>query len=291
MAGNQVKVTMTHLREAFLGNSQSEAFSTISIQVVLGMAAAGMSETEREDLLRFLGSRSAEALSRFASEVVGRLFEDTRGGPTLVVAYEAWMERLMTLEPTFERFMEEDYKTTAKLVNFRNEPGEVVNQVNEWAKKETKRLINNIVSRSHINSEIVLVLANSLSPILQGCVARGRAAQSHGKSLLQPGFLGCHIPYKKARVGQFKNSKFKILLASDNFVELLVKLGLTLENFLDVEDNQVIVGSKIVHKAFVEVNEGGTEAAAVTTKIVCGGVMNSSPPKSVDFVADHPFCS
>ncbi|KAF1372809.1 hypothetical protein PFLUV_G00253720 [Perca fluviatilis] len=48
-----------------------------------------------------------------------------------------------------------------------------------------------------------------------------------------------------------------------------------------------LVVSKVVHKAFVEVNEEGTEAAAVTgpiMRLLCGSIM--CPPM---FIADHPF--
>lgn len=49
---------------------------------------------------------------------------------------------------------------------------------------------------------------------------------------------------------------------------------------------------KIYHKSFIEVNEKGTEAAAVSTALVRGfGCKSRRPlrPKNIDFVADHPF--
>jgi len=47
--------------------------------------------------------------------------------------------------------------------------------------------------------------------------------------------------------------------------------------------------SEVVHKAFVDVNEEGTEAAAATGGVMCGcaAIMPTQPP--IVFKADHPF--
>ncbi|XP_055352437.1 leukocyte elastase inhibitor-like [Paramacrobiotus metropolitanus] len=44
--------------------------------------------------------------------------------------------------------------------------------------------------------------------------------------------------------------------------------------------------SEVIHKAFVEVNEEGTEAAAATAMVM---MTRSMPPPPVEFRADHPF--
>ncbi|QDT44141.1 Serpin (serine protease inhibitor) [Gimesia alba] len=54
------------------------------------------------------------------------------------------------------------------------------------------------------------------------------------------------------------------------------------------DDPEGLFLGAILHKAFVEVNEKGTEAAGVTGVIVAGGcVRDDEPPK--EFRADHPF--
>ena len=57
-------------------------------------------------------------------------------------------------------------------------------------------------------------------------------------------------------------------------------------NFQGITDEQVYL-EQAAHKAFVNVNEEGTEAAAITALVVRA---TSGPPEPVaEFVADHPF--
>ncbi len=57
-------------------------------------------------------------------------------------------------------------------------------------------------------------------------------------------------------------------------------------NLSGMSPNNDLVVSKVVHKAFVEVNEEGTEAAGATG-IVISTTSITLPPKT--FIADHPF--
>jgi serpin B len=84
--------------------------------------------------------------------------------------------------------------------------------------------------------------------------------------------------------------KFKLEKSFD-LVEKLGKLGMT-DMFSCNADFSKISGSKdlcvsnVVHKAFIEVNEKGAEAAAATAVVMAS---RCGPMPSQRFIADHPF--
>ena len=61
----------------------------------------------------------------------------------------------------------------------------------------------------------------------------------------------------------------------------------TTADFSKMSDVKGLFISNVLHKAFVEVNEEGTEAAAATAVMV--GVTSAAPRPDPRFVADHPF--
>ncbi|CAI6368760.1 unnamed protein product [Macrosiphum euphorbiae] len=58
-------------------------------------------------------------------------------------------------------------------------------------------------------------------------------------------------------------------------------------NFSNVVEDGDLYVNKLVHKAYVDVNEKGTVAAAVTTTVFSYSLV-LTPPK-VEFHANHPF--
>ncbi|CAA7053820.1 unnamed protein product [Microthlaspi erraticum] len=89
-----------------------------------------------------------------------------------------------------------------------------------------------------------------------------------------PGFLDSHIPKYKVLVGDFRIPKFKF--------SFMFEASRALEGEVLVE---------MYHKARVEIDEEGAEAAAVTFfgQKVGLSLFKPPPPKRIDFVADHPF--
>ncbi|KAJ3697388.1 hypothetical protein LUZ61_001093 [Rhynchospora tenuis] len=114
-----------------------------------------------------------------------------------------------------------------------------------------------------------------------------------------PEFLNRHLAIEKVPVSKFMVPKFKISFEFEGS-EVLKGLGVDLifggdrgegglSEMIESEPharNDLVV-SKIFHKAFIEVNEEGTEAAAATAMPMCGS--SWMIPQHENFVADHPF--
>ncbi|VVB05098.1 unnamed protein product [Arabis nemorensis] len=109
-----------------------------------------------------------------------------------------------------------------------------------------------------------------------------------------PGFLDNHIPNHQIEVGVTKIPKFKFSFEFEAS-NVLKDMGLTspfsthggsLTEMVDspsTAENMYV--SNILHKACIEVDEEGTEAAAVSVGVMKVTCLRRNP----DFIDDHPF--
>jgi serpin B len=94
----------------------------------------------------------------------------------------------------------------------------------------------------------------------------------------------------RKREVQVSLPKFK-MTSEFELVEVLASMGMpdafsTKADFSGMSGNKDLFISAVVHKAYVEVNEEGTEAAAATG---VGMKLTSVAPPPPVFKADHPF--
>ncbi|MGO8765105.1 MAG: serpin family protein [Limisphaerales bacterium] len=87
--------------------------------------------------------------------------------------------------------------------------------------------------------------------------------------------------------------KFK-MTSEFRLAETLKALGMpdaftSQADFSGMDGRKNLFFSDVIHKAFVEVNEEGTEAAAATAVVMFGGAAPSNQPPIPIFRADHPF--
>ncbi|EYU25364.1 hypothetical protein ABFS82_03G049000 [Erythranthe guttata] len=352
-----------HVITAHAGDA-NVVISPLSIQVSLGMIAAGSNGPTRDQLLGFLKSKSIEELNSLSSRLVTHVFAEGRnpliGGPRFSLASGVWIDHSLTFKPSYEGIITQNaYMAAANRVDFRTKAVEVTKEVNAWAEEKTNGLIKEILSPGSINADTALIFANAVYfkgdwvdefkeymnrdckfflnngtsvqvPFMTSYEKQYVRAFDGFKVLRRPyrqgrdrkrsfsmyfflpdakdglpdlldrvasesGFIESHTPNRPVLVGEFRIPKFKINFqfeAMNVIKELGVVLpfypgGLT-EMVDSAIDGESLYVSGIFQKAFIEVNEKGTEAAAVSN-ILVGGGGDFGRKKRLDFVADHPF--
>ncbi|KAG5539430.1 hypothetical protein RHGRI_019838 [Rhododendron griersonianum] len=225
-------------------------------------------------------------------------------GPTVVIVNGVWIDERFPLRPSYEELIRGVHKCEAKTVDFLHEVSEVENEINSWANVVSRGLIKEILQPGSLNPDTAIVLANGLyfKGLWDGDYKFSHTEKrdfylSNGNIVFVP-FMTSDEEYYFGSFDGFKVPKFKFSFDFD-VSEVMEDMGepLTfLENPKDWSDMMHIpedvpfMTTKMIQKACIEVDEKGTEAAAVTVLMMApGAAMHVPPPETASFVADHPF--
>ncbi|KAF7139074.1 hypothetical protein RHSIM_Rhsim07G0078800 [Rhododendron simsii] len=111
-----------------------------------------------------------------------------------------------------------------------------------------------------------------------------------------PRFLQQNLNLREVRLDEFWIPKFKFSFHFD-VSSVMKDMGEPLtflqnpkdwSDMMHIPEDVPIMKPNMIQKAYIEVDEKGTEAAAITIMVGCGCAF-MSPPKTESFVADHPF--
>ncbi|KAG7650644.1 Serpin domain [Arabidopsis thaliana x Arabidopsis arenosa] len=219
-----------------------------------------------------------------------------------------WIEKSLPIDPKYKDLFENFFKAVYVPVDFRSKAEDVRKEVNSWVEHHNNNLIKDLLPRESVTSRTNKIYANALYfkgawkrpfekyytkdrdfHLVNGTTVSVPFMTSYETQkkdglddLLKrmastPGFLDSHIPRYKVELEEFRIPKFKI------------EFGFSATSVL----NQVGVlhSVSMYHKACVEIDEEGAEAAAATADVEDDGCAldMEPPPKKIDFVADHPF--
>uniref|UniRef100_A0A3Q0RHX8 Serpin B6 n=1 Tax=Amphilophus citrinellus TaxID=61819 RepID=A0A3Q0RHX8_AMPCI len=185
------------------------------------------------------------------------------------------------------------YNAELEAVNFIESYDAARLNINSWVEKQTQGKIKDLLAEGVLNSLTRLVLVNAI--YFKGLWNKQfkedqtRDAQFRlNKVILQlhdKPLTTCHL-----EVGVRCWFAVRLMNASHTLMAVFIsgveknKYSFLLEQVCMSPANDLVL-SKVVHKAFVEVNEEGTEAAAATAAIMmlrCARIPDR-------FIADHPF--
>ncbi|KAG2309099.1 hypothetical protein Bca4012_081981 [Brassica carinata] len=137
-------------------------FSPASINVILSLLAAKSGGPIADHILSLLQASSIAELNAVSSKIVTDVLADSTasGGPTISAANGVWIDKSLPVQPFFKNLIENSYKAAFNLVDFRTKADEVVEEVNEWVKNQTRGLITDLLSS--VSPETSLIFANAL---------------------------------------------------------------------------------------------------------------------------------
>ncbi|KDP38406.1 hypothetical protein JCGZ_04331 [Jatropha curcas] len=249
---NQIDVGLGIAKHLLLTEAQSSnsVFSPQSIQVVLSLIAAGSKGATLDQLLSFLKSKSNDQLNSLSSELVAVVFADgsSSGGPRLSFANGVWVDKSLSLKPSFKQVVNSVYRAASSQANFQTKPDEVTNEVNAWAVKETNGLVKEVLPSGSVDHTTRLIFANALYfkgawnekfdasttkdydfYLLNGSSVHAPFMSSTNKQLISAfdGFKVLGLPYKQGEDKRQFSMYVFLPDAKDGLPSLVEKVGLS----------------------------------------------------------------
>ncbi|GJU08708.1 serpin-ZX [Tanacetum coccineum] len=291
-------VTKTLLDDANSGYKNGNfVCSPLSLDIILGMLAAGAEGQTLKLLLEFLGHESKENfLSKSpSSKLFKKKISNPKAGLECSFANGVWVDKKVEpVQSSYQKVLKTVYKTKVSSVDFGNKRDRAVDVINLWVHKGTKDLIPFIVEKSDLDRESVMLIANAMyfkgtwsDPFdTDGTIEEkfnlinGGGKKAGLKKLLQnfhsnDALFHGEFNLTPQKFDKLWIPKFKI---SCNFEpkDVMKQMGLTLpfekmnkELSGIVEPDVMLYVSKILQKSFVEIDEKGTEAAACSAIDAC----------------------
>ncbi|MFS7910609.1 putative Serpin family protein [Helianthus anomalus] len=136
-------------------------FSPLPIHLVLSLLAVGSKGQTLDQLLAFLKVKTTDDLSFLYSKLLPFLFADN-GGPRVCFANGLWVQKTLSLKPSFKHVVDTLFKADCNRVDFLTKADEVADEVNLWAEKQTNGLIKQLLPANSVNNLTWLIFANAI---------------------------------------------------------------------------------------------------------------------------------
>jgi serpin B len=121
---NLTKVSMTMANHLFSKQEYQQnnmVFSSLSLYTVLSLVTAGSEGPTQQQLLSFLLSKSTDQLKSLSSQLVSFVLAGANspsGGPLLSFVNGIWIEKSLSLLPSFKEIVATDFKANLASVDF-----------------------------------------------------------------------------------------------------------------------------------------------------------------------------
>lgn len=131
----------------------------MSMQYVLSMLANGVDDVAAKEIVEALGYDDIESLNQENLAMLNKLGEDDQY-VKIGLNNSAWLDKKYTYRSGFKSTMDQYYKANLSVVDIRNNPKAMQQQVDAWAKESTKGLITSFPLSIDNLTEFIVVNAN-----------------------------------------------------------------------------------------------------------------------------------
>lgn len=235
-------------------------YSPASISLALAMTREGATDETAKEMDAVLGPVAP----------IKSLGQSLRSVDELVIANRLYVDAKLPLEPAFVTLTRDDYAAPIEAVDFRKSFERARLAINKWVEERTKSKIANLLAPGILDKLTRLVLVNAIYfkaewatpfPARNTKPAAFQVDKTTTKQVpMMRGEVG-------AKVGMLDTARIVDLPYRNSKLSLMI-----------------VVISKVIHRAFIAVDENGTEAAAATAVVMS----TDSPPEHV-VVVDRPF--
>ncbi|XP_050744113.1 serine protease inhibitor 42Dd isoform X2 [Drosophila biarmipes] len=241
--------------------SQNIIFSPLSVRTSAGMLRMGATEgsvtaKELDEGLRFGGGNLQEIAEHF-----GTVLKYYQQCQVLKMANGLYVMKGLELGGQFENILERQFHSKPMEINFGSEQAASI--INKWLESQTNHLIKDVIGPGVLTQDSRLLLINAIHFKGNWSIKFNESDTKEEDFFSEPG-----KPVKMNMSRIFGDQ---------------AELGSMLKS------QAPLSVSKIIHKAFIEVNEEGTEAAAATAAVISlrSLPVSERPPKV--FHANRPF--
>ncbi|KAI6221001.1 Serpin domain containing protein [Aphelenchoides fujianensis] len=321
----QTDFAVALLRETAVSSNASLILSPISIALALSLAYAGAGGDTRKEFEAVFakGGTSGDALHALFRRTLSQLTAADRN-VTLALANRAYAARELDVKAAFKETIAANYGGDFKLVDFEQAAAEAVKEINDFVANVTHDKIRDLLSSDAVDAQTKLVLVNAIyfKVKMMNMKLKVNYADTADVQVLELPYADEGVRFiaflPKAKFGltrwlqktdgaELLNlrgrlthrevfislPRFKIT-SKFELKDVLEKLGFSKgfseqADFSGIANNERLRISKAIHKAFIESNEQGSEAAAATFVEMVAESFDPDAENPPDFVADHPF--
>nr|CAD7594576.1 unnamed protein product [Timema genevievae] len=209
---------------------------------------------------------------------------------TLNVVGAVYVDRSISIRTRFASVAQRYFKSMVVREDFQNNTSVAIADINSWVAKVTKNTITELVGPDLVTPSTKLLLVNSM-------YFKGSWAAPFKSFLTKPclfyidtkNSITVSMMHQKGNFLYHDNHQLKSQILALNYQLGMLAAFTPCADFSGISNYSDLFISSVLKKAYLKVDEEGTEAAAVSAVMMVRSSLRLTTANMVHFNTDHPF--